>query len=109
MNVLFVCSQNRLRSATAEVVFSTYPNLEVLSCGTAADAVTPLSADLVHWAEVIFAMENHHRDKIRKRYGKLLDGKRLIVLRIPDNYDYMDPDLVELLKRKVSAFLKRTD
>ena len=107
MRILFVCSQNRLRSATAETVFSEYEGLEVLSCGTASDAVTPLSADLVDWAEIIFAMEDHHRDKIRRRYGKLLDGKRLFVLRVADEYDYMDPSLVEVLKDRVIRHLPK--
>jgi predicted protein tyrosine phosphatase len=100
-----VCSQNRLRSPTAEAIFSNYMGLEVLSAGTASDAVTPVSADLIEWAETIFAMENYHRNKLRERFGKLLETKRLMVLRIPDDYKYMDPELVEILKSKVSRHL----
>ena len=47
MRVLFVCSQNLLRSPTAEVVFAQYEGLVVLSAGTGADAATPVSADLI--------------------------------------------------------------
>jgi len=105
MRVLFVCSQNLLRSPTAEVVFARYEGSETSSAGTAPDAATPVSADLIDWADVIFAMENRHRDKLRERFGKLLRTKRLIVLGIPDDYEYMDSELVEILKRKVSPFL----
>jgi len=80
MRVLFVCSQNRLRSPTAEAVFAAYEGLETLSAGVDADAVTPVDAELIEWAEIIFAMENSHRNKLRQRFGKLLDGKRLVVL-----------------------------
>jgi predicted protein tyrosine phosphatase len=105
MRVLFVCSQNQLRSPTAEAVFSQHEGLEVLSAGTATDAVTPVSVDLIEWAEIIFAMENYHRNKLRERFGKLLETKRLVVLRIPDNYKYMDPNLVRILKNNVSHHL----
>jgi len=105
MRVLFVCSQNRLRSPTAEAVFSNYAGLEVLSAGTASDAVTPVSVDLIEWSEIIFAMENYHRNKLRERFGKLLETKRLVVLRIPDDYKYMDSELIEILKIKVSQHL----
>jgi predicted protein tyrosine phosphatase len=106
MRVLFVCSQNRLRSPTAEAVFSEYDGLEVSSAGTASDAVTPISVDLIEWADIVFAMENHHRNKLQERYGKLLETKRLVVLRIPDVYKYMEPELIEVLKNKVPAHLR---
>jgi len=76
-----------------------------LSAGTAWDATTPVSADLIEWADLIFAMENYHRNKLRDRFGKLLDEKRLVVLRIPDDYAYMQPELVQILKNKVSPHL----
>jgi predicted protein tyrosine phosphatase len=105
MRVLFVCSQNRLRSPTAETVFASYDGLEVLSAGVDADAVTPVSRDLIEWAEIVFAMENYHRNKLRERFGKLLEGRRLVVLRIKDDYKYMEPELVEILKNRVSLHL----
>ena len=105
MRVLFVCSQNRLRSPTAETVFSSYGGLEVLSAGVDADAATPVSRDLIEWAEIVFAMENYHRNKLRERFGKLLEGRRLVVLRIKDDYKYMEPELVEILQKKVPSHL----
>jgi predicted protein tyrosine phosphatase len=109
MNVLFVCTQNRLRSPTAEAVFAQYAGVEALSAGVAADAITPVSADLVEWAEVIFAMENYHRNKLRERFGKLLQTRRVVVLRIPDDYRYMDPELVEILKVRVPPHLPEVE
>ena len=105
MRVLFICSRNRMRSPTAEAVFAAYEGLETLSAGTETDAVTPVDPELIDWAEIIFAMENSHRNKLRQRFGKLLDKKRLVVLRIRDDYDYMQPELVELLQVKVLPHL----
>jgi predicted protein tyrosine phosphatase len=105
LNVLFICSQNRLRSPTAESVFSGQPGVNVMSAGTNADADNPVSADLVEWADLIFVMEEHHRRKLNAMFGSLLRAKRLIVLGIPDNYDYMDPGLVKILRERVPRHL----
>jgi predicted protein tyrosine phosphatase len=106
MNLLFICSANLLRSPTAETVFSNYPGINAISAGTNAGAVTPVSGDLIEWADVIFVMEESHRSKITKKYGELLKDKRLVCLDIPDNYEYMQPELVRLLEAKVSKYLR---
>jgi predicted protein tyrosine phosphatase len=102
--VLFVCSQNRLRSPTAEQVFSSHPQLECASAGTNNDAENPLTAELVAWADVIFVMEKAHRNKLSKKFRQQLINKRVICLDIPDDYEYMDPALVRILKVKVHRF-----
>lgn len=105
MNLLFVCSENKLRSPTAEAVFSEYPGIKAISAGTNKDAETTVSGDLIEWADVILVMENSHRNKIAKKFKELLKGKKLAVLAIPDNYRYMDPELIKLLKLRVPKYL----
>ncbi|WP_439495908.1 low molecular weight protein tyrosine phosphatase family protein [Bosea sp. (in: a-proteobacteria)] len=102
--VLFVCSQNRLRSPTAEQIFSARPDLEVMSAGTNHDAETPLTAEIVAWADLIFVMEKEHRNKLQRRFKRQLKA-RLVCLDIPDDYEFMDPVLVRLLENKVGRFL----
>lgn len=104
-NILFVCSQNRLRSPTAEQVFADWPGIETSSAGTNNDAENPLSAELIEWADTVFVMEKAHRRKVQTRYRSALRGKRVICLDIPDNYTFMDPALVALLKVKVPPHL----
>jgi predicted protein tyrosine phosphatase len=104
-NVLFVCSQNRLRSPTAEQVFSMHPQIECASAGTSHDADNPLTAELVEWADIIFVMEKTHLKKVNAKYRAQLKNARVICLDIPDDYEFMDPALVTLLKAKVSRFL----
>jgi len=103
--VLFVCSQNRLRSPTAEQVFASHPDLEVASAGTNHDAENPLTPELVRWADIIFVMEKSHRNKLQKRFKADLQRARVICLDIPDEYEFMDEGLVRLLRAKVSRFL----
>jgi predicted protein tyrosine phosphatase len=105
MKLLFVCSRNRLRSPTAEAVFSAYEGVEALSAGTNPDAENPVSPDLIEWADLVFAMQNVHRRRLQKRFGPVLRAKRIIVLGIPDDYTYMEPELVRILKEKVAPYL----
>jgi predicted protein tyrosine phosphatase len=98
VNVLFVCSRNKLRSPTAEKVFSGIPGLEVDSGGLSEDAETPLSSDQVVLADIIFVMEKRHRALLTKRFGSRLRGKKIVCLDIPDKYQYMDPLLVSRLR-----------
>lgn len=58
--LLFICSENRLRSPTAEAVLSEYDGVEAIGAGTNADAETPVSADLIEWADIVFVMEKVH-------------------------------------------------
>jgi len=103
--ILFICSQNRLRSPTAEQVFADYPGLEVSSAGTDHDAENPLTAELVSWADIIVVMEKQHRAKLQRRFRSALRGQRVICLDIPDDYAFMQPELVDLLKVRMKRHL----
>lgn len=104
--LLFVCSENRLRSPTAEAVFSEYDGIEAIGAGTNADAETPVSGDLIEWADIILVMEKSHRNKVSKKYKELLKNKKIIVLDIPDDYECMQPELIQLLKTRVSKLVR---
>jgi predicted protein tyrosine phosphatase len=102
--ILFICSQNRLRSPTAQQVFADIDGVQALSAGTNHDAETPLSGDLVEWADQIACMEPVHCKKLNRDYAALLRDTQVTVLGIPDTYAYMDPDLVTLIKRKFARW-----
>jgi predicted protein tyrosine phosphatase len=104
---LFVCSQNRLRSPTAEEIFSRLSGVECASAGTDAQANVPLDPELIEWADTIYVMESSHRNRISKKFKKYLAGKRIVILNIPDEYEYMEPALVAILERKVGPLLAR--
>ncbi|RDZ28433.1 low molecular weight protein tyrosine phosphatase family protein [Lysobacter silvisoli] len=104
-NVLFICTQNRLRSPTAEQVFADWPGIETQSAGLGNEAGQPVSPELLAWADLIFVMEKTHRNKLSKKFRRHLAGKRIVCLDIPDDFDYMDPVLVRLLRAKVPRYL----
>ncbi|WKC35979.1 low molecular weight protein tyrosine phosphatase family protein [Ectopseudomonas chengduensis] len=106
IRALFICSRNRLRSPTAERVFAQWPGVETDSAGLAPDAEVRVSAEQLDWATLIFVMEKNHRSKLTRQYRQVLAGKRVVCLDIPDDYSYMQPELVSLLQRKVPVLLR---
>jgi len=108
MNLLFVCSENRLRSPTGEEVFSAYEGIDAIGCGTNTDAACTISGDLIEWANIVFVMERSHRNKVSKKFKALLKGKKMVCLDIPDEYERMDPILVRLLENRVIRHLPQT-
>jgi predicted protein tyrosine phosphatase len=103
--VLFLCARNRLRSPTAEQVFADWPGIETASAGVNPDADHPVTPELLQWADLVFVMERRHRDKLAANFRPYLGSKRIICLDIPDDYDFMDPALVRLLRKKVEGHL----
>ena len=104
--VLFVCSRNRRRSPTAEsVATGGWPHIEAISAGTAPDAETRVSADLIEWADLVVAFEARHQRRLAAEFGPLLRDKKVAVLGIPDEYAYLDDALVRLLQTRLPSLL----
>ena len=105
LNVLFICSRNQWRSPTAERVFRNHPGVSVRSAGTSANARKHVSVEDIRWADLILVMEEKHKSRLVAQFTRLLADKRIHVLDIPDDYEYMDPELVEQLKEAVEPLL----
>ena len=103
--LLFLCSQNKLRSPTAEEIFSDIPGVEVDSAGLNNDAEVVLSPEQIEWADTVIVMENTHRSRLNRKFRKHLAGKRIAVLNIQDEYEFMDPDLINLLRVRCERYL----
>ncbi|OAZ98694.1 low molecular weight protein tyrosine phosphatase family protein [Halomonas sp. G11] len=106
MNLLFICSENRLRSPTAESVFAAYPGIKAIGAGTGVNAQTPVSRDLIEWANIVLVMEKHHQDEVARTYRDVLKDKPLVCLDIPDHYEFMEPELITLLKERVTEYVR---
>jgi predicted protein tyrosine phosphatase len=104
-NVLFVCSRNQWRSPTAERVFRRHPLMSTRSAGTSPNARRTIGEDDLRWADEVMVMENKHRDRIAAAFPRLVEALPIHVLDIPDEYRYMDPELVELLELIVEPLL----
>jgi len=104
--LLFVCSRNQWRSPTAEALFREHPVYAARSAGTENNARLKLTAGHVGWADLIFCMEKKHAARIEERFSAELADKPLLVLRIPDNFEFMDPALLDLLRTELSEHLE---
>ena len=106
IKVLFICGKARRRSPTAAQVFAETEGVRTDFGGISRDADDALSADQIDWADVILAMERRHVERLRDRFGRQLDGKRVIALGIADRYGFMQPELVRELRAKAGPHLK---
>ena len=105
MHLLFVCSQNKRRSLTAEEMFDGYNGHQARSVGTENNARVKVTPGLLGWADIIFCMEKKHLRRIREKYTDIAADKKVICLNIPDEYSYMDDELCELLESIISDYL----
>lgn len=105
MNLLFICSQNRTRSLTAEQIYKNHPQHKVDSAGTSIDARKPVSATQLDWADVIFVMEQRHQEILAQRFPEMLKNKKVINLNITSAFEYMQPELVTEIQHEVERYL----
>jgi predicted protein tyrosine phosphatase len=105
VKALFVCSQNRLRSLTAETIFDRQGGHEVRSAGTEAGARIRVTAGHIGWADIIFVMEKRHLHRLRQKFREEIAGKRIVCMYIPDDYEYMQKELIDRLRDGVAPYL----
>ncbi len=105
VHLLFICSRNQWRSPTAETLYRNFPGYLARSAGTEPGSRQRVTEGLLGWADLIFVMEARHRDYLEEKFPEALAGRRVICLRIPDDYGYNDPDLIEMLKFSLSPHL----
>ena len=105
MHLLFICSQNKRRSLTAEKIFDGYNGHKAYSAGTESNSRIRVTPGLLGWADIIFCMEKKHVRRIKDKYSDVIADKKLICLNIPDDYEYMDSELQELLYSCVQEYI----
>lgn len=106
IKLLFICSRNKWRSLTAEKIFQGINGFDVRSAGTESNARIKVTGGHIGWADMIFVMEKKHLRRIKEKFGNMLEDKRIINLDIPDEYTYMDEELIEILKARVSEYIE---
>ncbi len=82
---------------------------EIVELQSLTDEIDLSDVELLEWADIIFVMEKRQRNIIHKKYKDIYDRKRIVCMYIPDDYDYMDPDLIQLLKERLPQYVKSSD
>lgn len=105
MNLLFICSRNQWRSPTGEAIYKNHSGIFARSAGTEPSARIRISSKLIEWADIIFCMEKKHKVRIVDNFPDITHGKNIVVLNIPDEYQYMDEELIDMIKDTVEGYL----
>jgi predicted protein tyrosine phosphatase len=98
INLLFICSRNQWRSPTAEKIWKNHPDFNTRSAGTSQNAKITVSISDIRWADRIFVMEKKHKNCLIAKFTQMLSYKPIHILDIPDEYRYMDPELIAELQ-----------
>jgi len=96
-NILVVCGKNKKRSKTAEHIFRNDSRFSIRSAGLSPKSTHKISEADLKWADLVFVMETDHRKKIEELYRNL-ELPIIHVLDIDDDYEFMDEDLIEMLR-----------
>lgn len=95
-----------MRSPTAADISAQWDGIQADFAGLSNDADERLSVEHIEWANIIFVMERRQKARLSQLFGSSLNETRIVCLNIPDNYGYMQPELVELLKPKLMSHLR---
>jgi len=105
LNILFICSMNKWRSPTGEAVFRKHDGVNTRSAGTSSKARRQVRLADIQWADLICVMEEKHQSRLRADFRGEVKHKAIHVLDIPDDYQFMDPELVELIRDAVGPMI----
>lgn len=106
-NILFICSKNKWRSPTAEKIYKNDNRFNVRSAGVSESSKRKVSFKDIEWADLILVMEQNHKSRIRKTFREIKYLPPIESLDIPDDFQYMDPELIELIKIQTEAILSQ--
>jgi len=107
IKILFVCGRNQRRSPTAERLFRDDPRMSARSAGVSESSKRRMRENDLHWADLVLVMERKHAARIRFQFpAESIPPMRS--LDIPDDYEFMDAELIELLKTAVDQELSKT-
>lgn len=106
-NILVVCGRNKKRSRTAEHIFKNDNRFNIRSAGLSPKSDRKISENDLNWADLVFVMENGQRAKIWGLY-RHLELPEIEILNIPDEYEFMNEELVEILTERINSTLKIT-
>jgi predicted protein tyrosine phosphatase len=106
MKLLFLCSRNQWRSPTAEAVYQNDPRVEVQSAGVSQAARRKVTESLLLWADLICVMEHWQKKRLRDDFPAIFSDLRIEVLDIADDYQPMDPALIERIRERVEPLIE---
>ncbi len=103
--MLVICGRNKKRSRTAEYIYKNDARFSIRSAGISSKSEKLVTENDLLWADIVFVMETGYGARIAGQF-RHLELPRIVNLNIPDDYEFMDEELVELLKERISYSLQ---
>ena len=107
LRILFVCGRNQWRSPTAEEIYRRDARVEVRSAGVSASSRQRVTARQLAWADLVLVMERKHAARLRQQFAGREEWPEILVLDVPDEYQFMDEELAAMLRDRVEPILER--
>ena len=104
-HILFVCGRNQWRSPTAARLYANDQRIEVRSAGVSSKSRRQVNNQDIQWADLILVMEQKYKARLLGTFRDL-DIPLIDSLDIPDEYEYMDEELVKLIREGTEFHLK---
>jgi len=54
-------------------------------------------------------MEKLHLSQLRRKFPETLEGKQVVCLHIPDDYEFMQPEVIDELQGKLALHIELPD
>src|SRR5690606_28086736 len=105
-NILAVTRKNKKRSRTEQQIIKNYKSIGIRTAGISTKSERKISENDLKWADLVFVMESEQRAKIWELYSHI-ELPKIEVLNIPDDYEFMSDELVELLTDRIYDTLKK--
>jgi len=99
--------KNQWRSPTAERIYRDDPRIEVRSVGVSEKSRRRISADDLAWADLVMVMEQRYKSRITETFHDRERLPPIVSLDIPDEYEYMDGELIKLIHEGVEFHLRQ--
>lgn len=104
-NILVICGRNKRRSRTAEFIFKNDDRFNIRSAGLSPKSDKKISEKDLNWADLVLVMETGQRAKVRELY-KYIELPDIEILDIPDDYEFMDEELICILTNRINNSLR---
>ena len=108
LKLLFVCGRNLRRSPTAERLFRKDPRVSVRSAGVSDSSPRRVREDDLVWADLVLVMERKYAARIVAAFGHVGELPAIESLEIPDEFEFMDEELIELLAAAIEERIGRS-
>lgn len=105
LHILFVCGRNQWRSPTAARIYAKDQMIQVRAVGVSLKSPHQVSSQDIKWADLILVMERRYKSRLLDTFRDL-ELPSIESLDIPDDYQFMDAELVELIRAGTEFHLK---